>query len=163
MNENKNNLSFIIDIDIALEEPEPELPKLEVIEQWIRHTISKFQNNAEISLRIVDNKEIQTLNERYRHKDSPTNVLAFPAELPKGVVLEHHLLGDIVIASNIVKKEAREQNKSYQAHFAHMVVHGALHLLGFDHKNNEDAEIMESHEINILNELNFANPYKYTI
>ncbi len=160
MNKISNNLSFIIDIDIALEEPEPELPKLEIIEQWMRHTISKFQNNAEISLRVVDHKEMQALNNRYRHKDSPTNVLAFPADLPKGVQLEHHLLGDIVIASDIVKKEASEQNKSYHAHFAHMVVHGILHLLGFDHKNNQEAEIMENHEVKILHDLNFANPYK---
>lgn len=161
MNENHNNLSFIIDIQVALDAPEPELPDSQTIISWLSHTLAKFYKQAELSIRIVDNCEIQELNHRYRNKDKPTNVLAFPVELPPGIKLEYELLGDIVIASAVVKQEAIQQQKSYNAHFAHMLIHGTLHLLGFDHDTDAKAAEMEQHEINILHELNFANPYKY--
>lgn len=154
-------MSYIIDIEVALEEPEPLLPKIETITNWLKVAISKFKPNAEVSVRIVDNQEMKALNHRYRHKNKPTNVLSFPTELPEGIELDHELLGDIVIASDVVKEECIQQHKSFDAHFAHMIVHGALHLLGFDHENDADAKIMENHEIKILKELNFANPYQY--
>lgn len=154
-------MSFIIDIQIALEEPEPLLPDLNTMTNWLKVTLSKFRTNAEVSVRIVELDEITALNSRYRHKDKPTNVLSFPTELPEGIELEHELLGDIVIASEVVKLESEQQNKTFQAHFAHMLIHGTLHLLGFDHQTDEEAEVMEGHEINILKELKFANPYQY--
>lgn len=163
MNESLTNLSFIIDIQVALDTPEPELPEDKTIESWLSHTLAKFRKQAEVSVRIVNNEEIQTLNNRYRNKNKPTNVLAFPVELPPGIVLEHELLGDIIIASDVVKEEAKQQQKSYRAHFAHMLVHGTLHLLGFDHNNDQEASEMEEHEINILKELEFANPYQAKI
>jgi probable rRNA maturation factor len=161
MNENCTNLSFLIDVQVALDTPEPELPEQHVITSWLSHALAKFRKQAELSVRIVDNDEIQTLNNRYRNKNKPTNVLAFPADLPPGIILEYELLGDIVIASSVVKAEAKQQDKSYQAHFAHMLIHGALHLLGFDHHTEQEAAEMEQHEIDILKELEFANPYKY--
>jgi len=154
-------LSFIIDIQVALDEPEPELPDNDYIKNILETTLKKFKKTAECCVRIVSNTEIITLNKRYRQKDKPTNVLSFPAELPEGLELDHELLGDIVIASNVVKQEAIEQSKSYKAHFTHMLVHGALHLLGFDHIKDQDAKIMEQQEINIMQELDFASPYPH--
>lgn len=154
-------MNFIIDIQVALDSPEPELPKPHLIKKWLTTALSKFKQNGEVSVRIVNEEEIQALNSRYRQKDKPTNVLSFPADLPEGIELEHELLGDIVISSPVVKQEAITQNKTYTAHFAHMLIHGLLHLLGFDHQNDQEAEIMEKHEINILHELDFSNPYHH--
>lgn len=161
MFENNNSLSFIVDIQVALENPEPELPGTNTIEQWVSKTLTNFKNNAEVSLRIVEANEIQALNKRYRQKDKTTNVLAFPSELPEGIELDYELLGDVVICSDVVKQEAIQQQKTYQAHFAHMLIHGILHLLGYDHQNDQDARKMEEQEINILKELDFANPYPH--
>lgn len=149
-------MTFIIDIQRATDK---ELPNDEFIKQVISTVLAKFRKSSELSIRIVEDEEITALNHRYRNKNYPTNVLSFPVELPTGVVLEHELLGDVVIAANVVNKEAIAQNKSFVSHFTHMLIHGTLHLLGFDHINNKDAIVMENHEINIMKELNFPNPY----
>ncbi len=113
--------------------------------------------NSELTIRIVDEEEMKELNMRWRGIDNSTNVLSFPAG---DNIIAPELLGDIAICAPVIEKEAIEQNKSQDAHWAHMVIHGVLHLLGYDHTNNDDAEIMESLEIKILNTLNFPNPYE---
>jgi len=113
--------------------------------------------DTELTIRVVDNDEGQQLNQQYRQKDYPTNVLSFPFEQPPELTLP--LLGDLVICADVVEREAKEQEKSHEAHWAHMVIHGVLHLLGFDHMNDLDAEVMESLEIEILTQLGYPNPY----
>jgi probable rRNA maturation factor len=126
-------------------------------EAWVRAALHSRRDAAEISLRIVDGDEIAALNRQYRGKDYATNVLSFPADLPPQLKLPH--LGDIVICAAVVEREAVEQKKPALAHWAHMIVHGTLHLLGYDHVDDNDAQVMESLEIEILQTLNFANPY----
>ena len=113
---------------------------------------------SEVTVRIVDTEESQALNCQYRGKDKPTNVLSFPFEAPPGITVP--LAGDLVICAPVVTQEAEEQNKIPQAHWAHMVVHGMLHLQGYDHIENHDAEVMEALEIGLLRQLGFNNPYE---
>ena len=114
--------------------------------------------SAEVSVRLVDSEEMAVLNETYRGKKGATNVLSFPADLPSDLPLP--LLGDIVICAPIVRDEAAQQGKSQNAHWAHMTVHGTLHLLGYDHMEEQEAEHMEALESTILNELKYACPYE---
>jgi probable rRNA maturation factor len=134
-------------------------PDEDDIRRWIEAVLAAEAKTAEVELtvRIVDEAEMAELNARYRHKTGPTNILSFPFEAPPGVEL--NLLGDLVIAAPVVQREAREQGKTETAHWAHMVVHGTLHLLGYDHLKPAEAEDMEAREINILHELGFSNPY----
>ncbi|MGZ8217201.1 rRNA maturation RNase YbeY [Methylomagnum sp.] len=113
---------------------------------------------AEVSIRLVDEAESAELNRTYRGKDKPTNVLSFPFEVPEGV--PNDLLGDLVICVPVIEREAREQGKTSAAHWAHMVVHGLLHLQGYDHSEDDEAEAMEAKEIAILEQLGFPNPYE---
>ncbi len=113
---------------------------------------------VEVVIRIVDAEESAELNLAYRHKQGPTNVLSFPFETPPGVPVS--ILGDIVICASLVEQEAKEQNKSLNAHWAHLVVHGMLHLQGYDHIEEDDATIMERQEIAILKTLGFSDPYE---
>lgn len=124
---------------------------------WLDGTILGFQQEAEVTVRIVDEAESNELNLTYRGKDKPTNVLSFPFEAPPG--LELPLLGDLVICRQVVEHEAAEQGKPLMAHWAHMVVHGSLHLLGYDHIEDDEAEEMEALERDIMQELGFADPY----
>jgi probable rRNA maturation factor len=114
-----------------------------------------------LGLRIVDGNESSRLNLAYRHKDYPTNVLSFASDLPAAIVdtLDEFPLGDLVICAPVVSREALEQNKEPAAHWAHMLVHGMLHLYGFDHQNDEDAETMEALEKSILAQIGFSDPY----
>lgn len=117
---------------------------------------------VEVALILKDKHGIQALNHEYRQKDKATNVLSFPFEYPEGLSFEQigsHNLGDLIICPQVVIDEAQAQNKSYQDHFLHMCVHGTLHLLGYDHIEDKQAEIMETLEINILKQLNIHNPY----
>lgn len=111
----------------------------------------------ELTIRLVDDEESQRLNHTYRNKDQPTNVLSFPVD--PALPLEIPLLGDLVICAPLVEKEAKAQNKSLKDHWAHLVIHGILHLWGYDHITDEDAEVMESLEIKLLSQLGIANPY----
>jgi len=113
---------------------------------------------ARLVIRIVDEPESQALNRQYRGIDKPTNVLSFPFEAPPHVPSKH--IGDLVICAPVVEREAAEQGKPLEAHWAHMVVHGVLHLLGYDHQTDADAETMEGLEIAILGRLGFPNPYE---
>lgn len=133
------------------------LPSVSDISQWVRAVFDDEQTHQELTVRIVDEAEGRMLNETYRHQSGPTNVLSFPFEAPPGVPC--NALGDIAICAPVVQREAREQGKSDRAHWAHMVVHGTLHLLGEDHVDDEQALRMENMERAILAKLGFADPY----
>lgn len=148
-------MAIILDLQLASETTD--LPSAPQLQQWLEAAILPFQTDAEVTVRIVDNSESQQLNHTYRGKDKPTNVLSFPFQCPPGIELP--LLGDLVICAPVVQQEALQQGKSLTAHWAHMVVHGSLHLLGFDHINDDDAEQMEAEEVTILQQLGFTNPY----
>lgn len=131
-----------------------------IVETSLRHIDT--QSDCEIGIACVDNAESHKLNLEYRGKDKPTNVLSFPSDLPDEMaqVLDSFPLGDLVICIPVVLLEAQEQNKAPLTHFTHMLVHGTLHLMGYDHETSEaDAEEMEALEIEILAKLGFGNPY----
>ena len=149
-------MSIELDLQIAVQN-EQGLPTEQDIQLWLDNTIPQYQENAELTVRIVDKEESHQLNHDYRGKDKPTNVLSFPFEAPPGMELD--LLGDLIICRQVVEKEAKEQNKPLLAHWAHMVVHGSLHLLGYDHIEDDEAEEMESLEIEIMQTMGFEDPY----
>ncbi|WP_066966162.1 rRNA maturation RNase YbeY [Microbulbifer sp. Q7] len=134
------------------------LPSDADLARWATAAVGEHRTEAEISLRIVNDDESQALNLQYRGKDKPTNVLSFPADIPAELGLP--LLGDLVICAPVVAREAEQQHKALAAHWAHMVVHGTLHLLGYDHIEDDEAEIMESLETRILAELGVDDPYR---
>ena len=128
------------------------------MKDWAAAALNKKHQDAEITLRIVDIAEGKQLNKTWRKKDYATNVLSFPV----GDTLQQapDLLGDLVICAQVVKQEAAEQNKTVDAHWAHLIVHGVLHLQGYDHEIESDAEKMEKKEIQILKKIGYANPYE---
>ncbi|AVI98659.1 metalloprotease [Haemophilus influenzae] len=148
--------SILVDLQIATENIEG-LPTEEQIEQWATAAVQPEGDEVEMTVRIVDEAESHELNLTYRGKDRPTNVLSFPFECPDEVELP--LLGDLVICRQVVEREAVEQDKPLMAHWAHMVVHGSLHLLGYDHIEDDEAEEMESLETQIMQGLGFDDPY----
>lgn len=150
-------MTLWLDLQIACDEAAG-LPAEQDIETWLAAALEGERDETEVTVRLVDEAESQELNRDYRGKDKPTNVLSFPFEAPPGVELP--LLGDLVICRQVVEREAAEQNKPLQAHWAHMVVHGCLHLLGFDHIKDDEADIMEAREIRILARLGMDNPYQ---
>ena len=114
-------------------------------------------SNCSVNLKIIDNNEIRELNKKYSNKNSPTNVLSFTNEdISKSVTGD---LGDIAISYEYVKEESNEQNKKFDDHLIHMLIHGVYHILGFDHKNNKMADLMENKEVKLLKQLNIKNPY----
>jgi len=137
-----------------------EMPTIEEFNSWVEAVINHHGHFIQISIQIVDEKTSQELNKTYRNKDKPTNVLSFALDLPE--IVEEDLIGDLAICARVVKQEAIAQNKPENHHWAHMTIHGALHLLGFDHIDDKDAETMETLEIKLLAQLNIANPYEYT-
>ncbi|MEZ5503505.1 MAG: rRNA maturation RNase YbeY [Halioglobus sp.] len=145
-------------MDIQTVSSEP-VPAEDDLRNWITAALAgrTAQEQPEVCVRLVDTDEMATLNATYRGKAGPTNVLSFPASLPPELGIP--LLGDIVICAPVVRAEAAQQGKSPDAHWAHMTVHGTLHLLGYDHLHEEEAAIMEALESAILNELNFTCPY----
>ncbi|HDC4322180.1 rRNA maturation RNase YbeY [Aeromonas hydrophila] len=149
-------MSVTLDLQLASASTDG-LPSEAQLQGWLDGTILGFQQEAEMTVRIVDEAESNELNLTYRGKDKPTNVLSFPFEAPPG--LELPLLGDLVICRQVVEREAAEQGKPLMAHWAHMVVHGSLHLLGYDHIEDDEAEEMEALERDIMQELGFADPY----
>lgn len=148
--------SIFVDLQIATENIEA-LPTEEQIVQWATAAVQPEGDEVEMTVRIVDEAESHELNLTYRGKDRPTNVLSFPFECPDEVELP--LLGDLVICRQVVEREAAEQEKPLMAHWAHMVVHGSLHLLGYDHIEDDEAEEMESLETQIMQGLGFDDPY----
>ncbi|HEV2110346.1 MAG TPA: rRNA maturation RNase YbeY [Gammaproteobacteria bacterium] len=136
---------------------EPGVPGEAELARWAAAALAGRRAGAELAIRIVDEAEGAKLNATYRHKQGATNVLSFPAELPPGVPLP--LLGDLVICAPVVAREAREQGKAPEAHWAHLVVHGCLHLLGHDHEQQAETEEMESLERKILEGMGYPDPY----
>lgn len=135
------------------------LPTSAKLKRWARAALQNKMPTAELTIRIVDSEEITELNHQYRNKHKPTNVLSFPFEMPDEVD-EIPYLGDIIICAEVIKAEAHAQQKTEEAHWAHIVIHGTLHVLGYDHEKKEDAERMEAEEIKILKTLGFDNPYR---
>jgi probable rRNA maturation factor len=145
-------------IDVQVSSARSGLPGVAKLRHWARAALAGRRRDAELSIRIVDAAESRALNHRYRDKDRATNVLAFPAELPEELGVS--LLGDLVICREVVEAEAQAQAKPADAHWAHMVVHGVLHLLGYDHVRPDDAEAMERLEAEIMAELGWPDPYR---
>lgn len=156
MSNSTSTIELALDLQIAIEGAT--LPSEENFELWVKTALRNTMTEAELTIRIVDEAESKQLNGDYRGKDKPTNVLSFPFEAPAEI--EIPLLGDLVICAPVVELEAKQQNKSSQAHWAHMVVHGCLHLLGYDHIDDEEAEEMESLETQLIENLGYNNPYK---
>jgi len=139
------------------------LPSEAQFRSWLTMALRAVdRDSAELSLRIVDTAESQQLNSDYRDKNQPTNVLSFPwqSDFPELAELESNYLGDLAICAEIVQREVVEQQKLLEAHWAHLSIHGLLHLLGFDHIDAAEAQVMESLEISILSQLHYPNPYE---
>ena len=148
-------MTLIVDIQMA--SASEEAPDPQSIERWVSAALNNQRDSTELSIRIVDTEEGQALNEQFRGSTGATNVLSFPFENESPEPLP--LIGDIVICAPVVLKEANEQNKTLNAHWAHMIIHGVLHLLGYDHQNENDANLMESLETEIMQGLGFPPPY----
>lgn len=148
-------MSFVVDVQREVE--------LEAIsdadfEQWVSCALTGRKTEGEVCICIVSPEESQQLNNDYRGKDKPTNVLSFPFEAPPEVPVS--LLGDLAICADVVASEAQEQGKPLRNHWAHMTIHGVLHLIGYDHIKDADAEAMEALEVEILASLDIPNPYE---
>ena len=152
------NLLLSVDREVSLQYPDDE-----AIGHWVVSALSRLHTPLspvpELSIRITDREDAAQFNHTYRAKPGATNVLSFPADPP--VESQSGLLGDLVICAPLVKQEASEQNKSEEAHWAHLIIHGVLHLLGHDHQLTAEAEQMEALEIALLSELGFPNPYQH--
>ena len=150
-----------LDVSINYAVPRTGIPAAVSFRKWVAAALHNRIREADLAIRIVGAKEGRALNRHYRGKDYATNVLSFPAELPQGLPegVRLPLLGDVVICAPVVAREAREQKKSLAAHYAHLTVHGALHLLGWDHDDDRDAQCMEQLEREILATLGIADPY----
>ena len=149
-------MAQVVDIQRVLEH-DIYTPENAQIEQWIAASLDHYGKEAEVCIRIVENDEMIALNHQYRGKNKTTNVLSFPTDFPEE--LELPLLGDVIICADVVAREAMEQGKTPEAHWAHMVVHGMLHLLGYDHIEDTEANVMEKLETDILLRLHYPAPY----
>ena len=146
-----------LDVSVEYAIPRAGLPAAVSFRKWVAAALAGRIREADLAIRIVGTKEGRALNRHYRGRDYATNVLSFPAELPEGVKLP--LLGDIVLCAPVVAREARQQRKRLAAHYAHLTVHGALHLLGWDHEDAREADCMEQLEREILAEMGIDDPY----
>ncbi len=154
----------MVEVELQWGVDQQAVPTQEQCEQWVQASlVGECAGEAnELTIRIVDETESQELNRDYRQKDKPTNVLSFEFENPPGLVdLGEALpyLGDLVVCAAVVEREAEEQNKALEAHWAHMIVHGTLHLQGYDHIEDEEAQEMEALEFEIMQGLGYADPY----
>lgn len=147
-----------LELDLQLASQAADLPAATDFELWCKTALQERKEDAELTIRIVDEEEGRQLNHDWRGKDQATNVLSFVAEVPPGI-LDIPLLGDLVICAPVVVREAAEQGKSLQAHWAHLVIHGCLHLLGHDHIEEDEAEAMEALERQLLAGLGYPDPY----
>lgn len=143
------------------------MPIRSALKKWVNQGLSRLNSSAEVCLRIVHTAEMQALNKIYRKKDKPTNVLSFPSEfsqIPEAIRLtlkeKQTYLGDIILCADIIHQEALDQHKAINDHWAHLVIHGLLHLQGYDHEHDEEATVMENLEISLLHTLNIKNPYE---
>ena len=149
-----------IDLHLSYAVPRRGIPSPTSFRRWAQAALAgaRHRKPAELSIRVVGAREGRALNHRYRDRDYATNVLSFPVELPSDV--SSPLLGDIVICANVVAREAREQGKEVRDHYAHLTVHGVLHLLGFDHQSDKDAARMEALETRVLAMFGIPDPYR---
>jgi len=151
-------LDLALDLQMALQQSKDvDLPLQEDLEQWVTAALEGAMGEAELTIRLVENDESASLNQQYRNKSGPTNVLSFPFEAPADVELP--LLGDLIICVPLVVCEARQQGKTVRAHWAHLVIHGVLHLRGYDHIDDAEAREMEDLERKIMAYLGFDDPY----
>ena len=153
-----------VDIQIAVDDES--VPGSDDIVIWVSRAVRAAgrREAVDVSVRVVNATEMQQLNSEFREQDKPTNVLSFPTGDIEGLPSDANVpLGDIVVCAEIVRSEAKEQGKTAEAHWAHMVVHGTLHLLGFDHESDSDAATMEGLEIKILTDNGIANPYTQSL
>ncbi|APP80447.1 rRNA maturation RNase YbeY [Xanthomonas hortorum] len=150
-----------LDVAVSYALPRAGLPSAVSFRKWVAAALKGRIREADLAVRIVDEKEGCSLNHHYRGKDYATNVLSFPAELPEGLPkgVKMPLLGDLVICAPVVAREAAEQGKSLASHYAHLTVHGTLHLLGWDHADDKEADAMEQLEREILADLGIDDPY----
>lgn len=145
-------------LDIQFATTVTDYPSEQQFQRWVDTVLSDPEHDSEVVIRLVDETESADLNQQYRHKSGPTNILSFPFEVPDGIEMD--LLGDLVICAPLIAQEARQQQKVLEHHWAHITIHGILHLLGYDHIEDSEAEEMEALEIKFLNLLNIANPYQ---
>ena len=134
------------------------LPSQDQFQYWIDSVLKEDSQDSEIVIRVVDEDEMTQFNEQYRNKTGSTNILSFPFDVPDAV--ESDLLGDLLVCAAVVEREAQQQDKILEHHWAHMIVHGVLHLLGYDHIDDQDAEEMEALEVKILKTIKINNPYE---
>ncbi|MGH8028221.1 MAG: rRNA maturation RNase YbeY [Pseudoxanthomonas sp.] len=155
----------ILEVSVSYALPRVGLPSSVSFRRWVAAALHGRIREADLAVRIVDTKEGRALNRHYRGKDYATNVLSFPADIAEGVKMpkgvKMPLLGDLVICAPVVAREAKEQKKLLSAHYAHLTVHGALHLLGWNHEDDREAEAMEQLERQILAELGIDDPYAF--
>jgi probable rRNA maturation factor len=153
-----------LDVAVAYAVPRAGLPSAVSFRRWSAAALASRIREADLAIRIVGAKEGRALNRHYRGKDYATNVLSFPADLSTGVKLPKGvrmpLLGDIVLCAPVIAREAKEQRKPLASHYAHLTVHGVLHLLGWDHQDAREADCMEALEREILGGLGMADPYE---
>lgn len=145
-------------LELQVETIETDLPSEAQFQTWVDVALADQDQEFEVVIRLVDEAESAQLNQEYRGKSGATNVLSFAFEVPDNIPL--NLLGDLVICAPLVKKEALEQHKQIEHHWAHLVIHGVLHLRGYDHVDEAEAEEMENKEITLLKQLNISNPYQ---
>lgn len=150
-----------LDVAVGYAAPRAGVPAAVSFRKWVAAALEGRIREADLAIRIVDEKEGRALNHHYRGKDYATNVLSFPAELPEGLPkgVKLPLLGDLVLCAPVVAREAQEQRKPLGAHYAHLTVHGCLHLLGWDHEDAQEGEAMEQLEREILAGLGLPDPY----
>ncbi len=146
-------------ITVTIETEDDDVPEPEFIASIVQGALHLMDSdNAEINVQVVDNETIRSLNQRFRNQDKSTNVLSFEAQAPEW--LRSDFLGDIVLCAAVIKKEASEYHKSEQSRWAHMLVHGTLHLLGMSHDNTDEQQAMEFAELKIMAQLGFEDPYE---
>ena len=148
----------MLELDLQIASEAESLPGEDDFRRWCALALRQRSADSELTIRIVDEPEGRELNLRWREKDYATNVLSFPADVPDEL-LDIPLLGDLVICAPVVEREAKEQCKTADAHWAHLVIHGCLHLLGYDHIEDDEADEMESLERDLLAELGHPDPY----
>ena len=146
-----------VNVDIENVSSYEDIPDQKCFHRWVSASLSNYKKSAEVAIKIINEAESAKLNYRFRKKNCATNILSFPADLPKS--LNFPLLGDLAVCVQVVMREAIEQNKEINAHWAHMIVHGSLHLIGYDHEDDLAAKNMEALEIKILGDLDFPSPY----
>lgn len=154
---NSTPITPVITVDMQVACNNKQLPTFEQLQCWSETALKSYNKSFELTIRLVESLESQQLNHQYRDKDKPTNVLSFPFEVPDGIELD--LLGDLIVCADVVEFEAKDQNKELIAHWAHMIIHGCLHLLGYDHITQDEALEMEAIEIRLMAELGYSDPY----